>query len=284
MSSLWTPYGEDPVPPGGTAPPAGGPGGPPGGPGPGGPGPDGPEGEPNEEQMREMLSRLAATPVEGIVTQFAVELQEIAVLHLGLSSERPESLGQAALAIDAMAALVDGLGDRLAPNHEPLRQAVAAAAARLRRGHERFARRGWHYRVSAGVSQRIEDYALIGDTQTAALVGKDGSIDWLCTPRFDSGAVFAALLGTREHGRWQIAPAGGLQRVERRYLDDTLVLETTFLTDDGVVKVTDCMPIRNRTVDIVRVVEGISGRVPDAHGPRHPVRLRQHRAVGPPQR
>ena len=72
-----------------------------------------------------MLSRLAATPVEGIVTQFAVELQEIALLHLGLSSERPESLGQAALAIDSMAALVDGLGDRLAPNHDALAQAVS---------------------------------------------------------------------------------------------------------------------------------------------------------------
>src|SRR5664279_1537000 len=92
------------------------------------------------------------------------------------------------------------------------------------------------------MAQLIEDYALIGDTQTAALVGKNGSIDWLCVPRFDSGAVFAALLGDRDNGRWQIAPAGGLQRVERKYLENTLVLETTFVTDDGVVKVTDCMP------------------------------------------
>ncbi len=112
------------------------------------------------------------------------------------------------------------------------------------------------------MSQRIEDYALIGDTQTAALVGRDGSIDWWCVPRFDSGAVFAALLGEPDNGRWQIAPAGGLQHVERRYLPDTLVLETTFHTDDGSVKITDCMPIRGRTVDIVRVVEGLSGRVP----------------------
>ena len=109
---------------------------------------------------------------------------------------------------------------------------------------------------------RIEDYALIGDTQTAALVGKDGSIDWLCVPRFDSGAVFAALLGTIDHGRWRLAPAGGIQRVERRYRGETLVLETTFHTDDGVVRVVDCMPIRTRTVDIVRVVECVSGRVP----------------------
>jgi GH15 family glucan-1,4-alpha-glucosidase len=112
------------------------------------------------------------------------------------------------------------------------------------------------------MAQRIEDYALIGDTQTAALVGKDGSIDWLCAPRFDSGAVFAALLGDRNNGHWQIAPAGGLQKVERRYLDDTLVLETTFTTDEGIVKVTDCMPIRGKSVDIVRLVEGVSGRVP----------------------
>jgi GH15 family glucan-1,4-alpha-glucosidase len=112
------------------------------------------------------------------------------------------------------------------------------------------------------MAQLIEDYALIGDTQTAALVGKNGSIDWLCVPRFDSGAVFSALLGDRDNGHWQIAPAGGLQRVERRYLQDTLVLETTFHTDDGVVKITDCMPNRGKTVDVVRLVEGVSGRVP----------------------
>ena len=109
---------------------------------------------------------------------------------------------------------------------------------------------------------RIEDYALIGDTQTAALVGRDGSIDWMCVPRFDSGAVFAALLGTRDNGRWRIAPAGGIQRVDRSYRGDTLVLDTVFTTDDGVVKVTDCMPIRKHTVDVVRVVECLSGRVP----------------------
>ena len=110
MSSLWTPYGEEPVAPAGS-----------GGP----PEVGGAPGELDEAELREMLSRLAATPVEAIVTQFAVELQEVAVLHLGLAAERPESLGQAAMAIDAMGALVDGLGDRLAPNTDPLRQAVA---------------------------------------------------------------------------------------------------------------------------------------------------------------
>jgi hypothetical protein len=126
VSSLWTPYGEDPVPPTGSgSPPSGGGIGGPGGPGGGGPG-DGPPEDIDPEQMREMLTRLAETPVEAIVTQFAVELQEIAVLHLGLSAERPESLAQAALAVDAMAGLVDAVGERFGPNAEPLRQAVAA--------------------------------------------------------------------------------------------------------------------------------------------------------------
>jgi GH15 family glucan-1,4-alpha-glucosidase len=111
------------------------------------------------------------------------------------------------------------------------------------------------------VSLPIEDYALIGDTQTAALVGKDGSIDWLCLPRFDSPACFAALLGDRSHGRWQIAPKGGVKRVERRYREDTLVLETDFHTDDGVVRLVDCMPLRGEAPDVVRLVQGLEGRV-----------------------
>ena len=109
---------------------------------------------------------------------------------------------------------------------------------------------------------RIEDYALIGDTHTAALVGRDGSIDWLCLPALRLHACFAALLGGADHGRWLLAPAGGIQRVERSYRDRTLVLETTFHTDSGVVRVIDCMPIRKRYVNLVRVVEGVSGRVP----------------------
>jgi GH15 family glucan-1,4-alpha-glucosidase len=112
------------------------------------------------------------------------------------------------------------------------------------------------------VAQRIEDYALIGDTHTAALVGKDGSVDWMCVPRFDSDAIFSALLGTQEHGRWLVAPAGGIRTVNRRYHGETLVLETTFDTDDGVVKIVDFMPIRRRAVALVRIVEGVSGRVP----------------------
>ncbi|MBV8761216.1 MAG: glycoside hydrolase family 15 protein, partial [Deltaproteobacteria bacterium] len=108
---------------------------------------------------------------------------------------------------------------------------------------------------------RIEDYAIVGDTQTLALVGRDGSIDWLCFPRFDSGACFAALLGTPEHGRWCIAPASTVTRVRRRYIEDTLVLETEFTTEDGTVRLIDYMPIRGRAPDIVRIVEGVRGRV-----------------------
>src|SRR5690348_15724201 len=109
------------------------------------------------------------------------------------------------------------------------------------------------------MAMAIEDYALIGDTQTAALVGKDGSIDWLCFPRFDSQACFAALLGDPTNGRWQIAPAGGWKRVTRRYRPDTLVLETEFETDSGTVRLVDFMPPRGRAPDVVRIVEGVRG-------------------------
>jgi GH15 family glucan-1,4-alpha-glucosidase len=108
---------------------------------------------------------------------------------------------------------------------------------------------------------RIENYALIGDCHTAALVGNDGSIDWLCFPRFDSAACFAALLGGPEHGRWLLAPAGKISRVQRRYRGDSLVLETDFTTEQGSVRVIDFMPISDQRWDIVRIVEGLSGTV-----------------------
>src|SRR5882672_737877 len=107
----------------------------------------------------------------------------------------------------------------------------------------------------------IEDYGLIGDCHTAALVGRDGSIDWLCFPRFDSGACFAALLGGAEHGRWLIAPAGEVRKVQRRYRDGTLILETEFETVDGSVRLIDCMPLSNQRWDVVRIVAGVRGRV-----------------------
>jgi GH15 family glucan-1,4-alpha-glucosidase len=107
----------------------------------------------------------------------------------------------------------------------------------------------------------IEDYALLADCQSVALVAKDGSIDWLCLPRFDSGACFAALLGSPENGRWQIAPAGAVKSVGRHYRDGTMVLETDYETDDGSVTVIDAMPIRTAVLDVVRVVKGTRGAV-----------------------
>ncbi|MCA5893512.1 glycoside hydrolase family 15 protein [Isoptericola sp. NEAU-Y5] len=112
------------------------------------------------------------------------------------------------------------------------------------------------------MAHRIEDYGLVGDLQTAALVGRDGSIDWLCLPYFDSPACFAALLGDADHGSWQIAPATGGPCTTRRYRGDTLVLESEWETPDGVVRVTDFMPPRGEAPDLVRIVEGVRGRVP----------------------
>ncbi|MBR1144319.1 glycoside hydrolase family 15 protein [Bradyrhizobium sp. AUGA SZCCT0431] len=111
------------------------------------------------------------------------------------------------------------------------------------------------------MSCRIEDYGLIGDCETAALVGRDGSIDWLCWPAFDSDACFAALLGTHKHGRWLIAPAEEITKTSRRYRGNTLILETRFETANGVVELIDFMPPRGNASDVVRLVRGVSGRV-----------------------
>ena len=108
---------------------------------------------------------------------------------------------------------------------------------------------------------RIEDYALLGDLQTAALVSTTGSIDWLCLPRFDSPACFAALVDTPDAGHWTVAPATGGVCTSRRYLQNTLVLETEWRTPEGTVRVTDFMPPRGHAPDVVRIVEGIDGRV-----------------------
>ena len=107
----------------------------------------------------------------------------------------------------------------------------------------------------------IENYALIGDCHTAALIGTDGSMDWLCFPRFDSGACFAALLGGPEQGRWLLAPAGKVTSVERRYLGDSLILQTDFHTSRGTVRVVDFMPVSDERWDVVRMVQGLSGKV-----------------------
>ncbi|MHB8253375.1 MAG: glycoside hydrolase family 15 protein [Acidiferrobacter sp.] len=107
----------------------------------------------------------------------------------------------------------------------------------------------------------IEDYALIGDGHTAALVGRDGSIDWLCFPRFDSEACFAALLGDPKRGRWQIAPTAAVLTVHRQYREGTLILETDIETADGLVRIIDFMPLLNQRRDVVRIIEGLRGNV-----------------------
>ncbi|MCO6430620.1 MAG: glycoside hydrolase family 15 protein [Deltaproteobacteria bacterium] len=107
----------------------------------------------------------------------------------------------------------------------------------------------------------IEEYALIGDCQTAALVSLRGSVDWLCFPRFDSEACFAALLGTPDHGRWLLTPCENIVSISRRYRGDTLVLETEFRTESGVAAIIDYMPLRSGALDLVRIVEGRSGDV-----------------------
>ena len=111
------------------------------------------------------------------------------------------------------------------------------------------------------MSCRIEDYALIGDCETAALVSRNGSIDWLCWPRFNSPACFAALLGDSDNGHWQIAPADPGATAVRRYRDNTLILETRFACADGEALLTDFMPPRGQASDIVRIVTGTRGRV-----------------------
>ena len=110
-------------------------------------------------------------------------------------------------------------------------------------------------------SRRIEDYALIGDCGSAALVGRDGSIDWLCLPRFDSASCFAALLGEPGHGRWLIGPVDPTARIERRYRDGSLILATLFETPEGAVELVDFMRPRRRLPQLVRLVRGLRGRV-----------------------
>src|SRR5438094_10548251 len=100
----------------------------------------------------------------------------------------------------------------------------------------------------------IEDYALLSNTRTAALVGRDGSIDWFCPPRFDANACFAAFLGDRSHGRWLIAPKHGVRRVRRRYRDQTPILETEFDTAEGTECVLDLMPPRSGGTDRIHIV------------------------------
>jgi GH15 family glucan-1,4-alpha-glucosidase len=112
------------------------------------------------------------------------------------------------------------------------------------------------------MSQPIEDYAMIGDLHSSAIVGRDGSIDWLCLPHFDSSACFARLLGTDDHGFWKIAPTSPVTATRRKYRDGTLVLDTELDTAEGTIRITDCMPIREDHPQVVRLVEGVRGAVP----------------------
>ena len=114
------------------------------------------------------------------------------------------------------------------------------------------------------MAQPIEDYALVGDRRSGALVGRNGSVDWLCLPRFDSAACFAGLLGTDEHGHWQLCPVGDYD-VRRRYVDASAVLETTFTTETGEVTLTDAMPHADGRADLVRRIRGVSGTVRMRH-------------------
>src|SRR5947207_5649003 len=110
---------------------------------------------------------------------------------------------------------------------------------------------------------KIEDYAFLSDTQTGALVSRDGSVDWLCVPRFDSPACFASLLGDSRHGRWLVAPTDDLAGVSRSYRPGTLVLETVFSTSGGTARIVDFMPPRGSGPPrLMRIVEGMAGRVP----------------------
>src|SRR4051812_33245149 len=116
------------------------------------------------------------------------------------------------------------------------------------------------------MASRIEDYGLIGNMRTAAIVSRSGSIDWLCVPRFDSDAVFASLVGYDEHGCWAVRPAAKLRETRQRYRDDTLILETELVCESGVVRIIDFMPIApadgGARCDLVRIIEGVDGEVP----------------------
>src|SRR5437868_966194 len=108
---------------------------------------------------------------------------------------------------------------------------------------------------------KIEDYGFLSDTQSGALVSREGSIDWLCLPRFDSGACFASLLGEPKNGRWLFTAKDKIQKYSRSYRGDTLILETEFETKNGIFRLIDFMPPRGKNPDVVRIVEGVRGQV-----------------------
>jgi len=108
---------------------------------------------------------------------------------------------------------------------------------------------------------KIEDYAFLSDTQTGALVSRDGCVDWLCFPRFDSPACFASLLGEKENGHWRFFPREKIKTTKRRYREETLILETEIETESGAVRLIDFMPPRGENPDMIRIIEGLKGKV-----------------------
>lgn len=159
------------------------------------------------------------------------------------------------------------MGTVIAPGVHWLKQIVAARGRnRCSPQHYQMREPRGHGCVSEanevmGVTTRIEDYAFLSDTQTGALVSRECSVDWLCFPRFDSGACFAALLGKKDNGHWQFWPCAKVKRVRRRYWPGTLILENEIETGSGVVRVIDFMPPRGTNPDIIRIIEGVRGRV-----------------------
>ena len=171
------------------------------------------------------------------------------------------------------------LGKVAGAAHHPRARERARAAARARQFDQRADPALPPAAPARIMPVAIEDYAMIGDMRTAALVGRDGSIDWFCAPRFDSGACFSALLGERDNGRWKIAPRRAAQ-VRRHYRGSSLVLETRFETQDGVVAIVDFMPVDEAQPSIVRLVIGREGSVAMEMRTGHPLRLRRVGAVG----
>jgi GH15 family glucan-1,4-alpha-glucosidase len=186
---------------------------------------------------------------------------QFAILEEPDPDEDPIRVDVDRLMADIVAEILRELDPAVSENRSPvvpqikpgLRQTYASVGPRPSVGKETS--------IRSDLPLAIEDYALIGDCITAALVGRNGSIDWLCWPRFDSNACFATLLGTSEHGRWRISPADPAPRVSRAYRDGTMVLETIFDTSDGRVAVIDFMPIGQPSSSLIRLVQGQRGKV-----------------------
>jgi carbohydrate kinase (thermoresistant glucokinase family) len=216
-----------------------------------------------------IAARLAAR--KGHFMPASILDSQIATLEEPDADEDPIRVDVGRLVEDIVAEIVNKLAPSLSENrsavvsrHRGERPAIPQVKPDLQETHASIGPRptgGKQESIGSDLPLVIEDYALIGDCITAALVGRNGSIDWLCWPRFDSSACFAALLGTSEHGRWRICPADTAPRVSRAYHDDTMVLETVFDTADGCVALIDFMPVGHTNSSVIRVVKGQRGKV-----------------------